>query len=58
MNNSLLSRKAPTSVFQLYFCLLEFLKALPPYVVILSWISNKEELFMFSAIKVAAEEVP
>ena len=36
---------------------LKFLKALPLYML-LSSISNKDVLFIFSANKVAAEEVP
>ena len=58
-NNSLLFREPSTSVFQLYFHLLiKFLKALPLYMLLLSSISDKDELFIFSANKVAAEEVP
>ena len=48
----------PTSVFQLYFHILKFLKALPLNMLLLSSISNKDVLFMFSANKAAAEEVP
>ena len=48
----------PTSVFELYFHLLKFLNALPLYMLLLSLISNKDVLFIFSANKVAAEEVP
>ena len=47
----------PTFVFQLYFHLLKFLKALPLYMLLLSSISNKDVLFIFAANKVAAEEV-
>ena len=36
---------------------LKFLKALP-LTPLLSWISNKEVLFIFSTNKVAAEEIP
>ena len=58
MNTSLLFREPPASVFQLYFDLLKFLKVLPLYMLSLSSISKKDVLFIFSANKVAAEEVP
>ena len=58
MNNSLLFREPTTSVFQLYFYLIKLLKALPLYMLLLSSISNKDVLFIFSANKVATEEVP
>ena len=51
-------REPPTSVFQLYFHLLKLLKALLLYMLLLSSISNKDVLFIFSANKVTAEEVP
>ena len=57
-NNSLLFREPHTYVFQLYFHLRKFLKALPLYMLLLSSISNKDVLFIFSANKVVAEEVP
>ena len=53
---SLLFRKPCTSVFQLYFNSPKFLKALP-LMLLLSSISNKEILFIFSTNKVAAAEV-
>ena len=40
------------------FDLLKFLKALLLYMMLLPSISNKDVLFIFSAHKVAAEEVP
>ena len=40
------------------FHLLKFLKALPLYMLLLSSISNKDVMFVFSGNKVAAEEVP
>ena len=46
-----------TFVFQLYFHSLKFLKALL-LMLLLSLISNKKILFIFSTNKVAAEEVP
>ena len=58
INISLLFREQPTFVFQLCFHLLKFLKALPLYMLLLSSTSNKDVLFIFSANKVAAEEVP
>ena len=48
----------PTSVFQLYFYLFKFLKELLLYMLSLSSISDKDVLFIFSANKGAAEEVP
>ena len=57
MNNSPMLRESPTSVFKLYFHSLEFLKALL-LMLLLSLISNKEELFVVSTNKVAVEEVP
>ena len=36
----------------------KFLKALPLCMLLLSSVSNKDVLFIFSANKVAAEEVP
>ena len=56
VNNSLLFREPPTPVFQLYFHSLKFLKALP-LMLLLSWLSNKEILLIFSSNKVAAEQV-
>ena len=58
INNSLLFREPPTSVFKRYFHLLKFLKALPLSMMLLSSISNRYVLFTFSTNKVAAEEVP
>ena len=58
MDNRLLLKESSTSVFQLYFHLLKILKALPLYMLLLSSISNKDVLFIFSANKAAAEEVP
>ena len=58
LRSSLLFREPPASVFQLYFHLLKFLKALPLYMLLLSSISDKDVLFIFSANKAAAEEVP
>ena len=58
LNVKVLLREPPTSVFQLYFHLLEFLKTLLLYMLLLSSISNKDVLFIFLANKAAAEEVP
>ena len=58
MDNRLLLKEPSTSVFQLYFHLLKFLKALPLDMRLLCSISDKDVLFIFSANKVAAEEVP
>ena len=57
-NNSLFFREPPTSVFQLQFHSLQFLKVLPIYMLLLSSISDNKVLFIFSANKAAAEEVP
>ena len=57
IDSSVIYREAPTSVFQVYFHSLEFLKAMA-LMLLLSLISNKEALFIFSTNKVAAEEVP
>ena len=57
-NSSILFREPPISVFKPYFHSLTFLKALPLYMLLLFSISNKEVLFIFSAKKAAAEELP
>ena len=46
------------SVFKPYFHSLTFLKALLLYMLVLSLISNRDVLFIFSANRVAAKEVP
>ena len=57
INNSLLFREPPTCLSVL-LSFTSFLKALPLYMLLLSSISNKDVLFIFSANKVAAEGVP